>query len=227
MPHDLPEDWNVLASGPLGAVAFLVLLIFLIPLALSGVARTIGESRGGRSADLDNRPTTAAVRYLRGMGIFALAPLMLFTILWLAAAVHFGLVELRLNREGVRTKSGVVREKEIRRTYSEGGVESRHYWLFIEFRDREGRFWLMQRQVDRASWESLEPGRELPDIEYVPDEPTIWRFAPEAGLWLRLLLRGCVLPLVLATVCGVRLCWRRINRDPEHAELAAAPDPAA
>ena len=92
--------------------------------------------------------------------------------------------------DGAGPPAGVVREKVVRKTFSEGGVGHEHHWLLIDFRDHEGERHQGEREVDFPSWNRREPGSRLPAIEYLQSDPTTWRFAGETGLWLRLVFRS-------------------------------------
>jgi hypothetical protein len=204
----MPQDWNVFVSwGSLGALA----IVILFPLALYLSMRFIGVAPTG-----EPQHPPCMLRKLGGILagvalVFVYCPMLFFTLCWLTSSCASGLVECRMRQEGRLTDTGVVRDQVIRNTFSEGGVAPPCYWLLIEFRDQEGQLQHVEREVDERSWNQFGPGSRLPDIEYLPSNPTTWRFAAEAGLWLRLLFRGCWLPAVLL---GTRLLVRACSQRP-------------
>jgi hypothetical protein len=201
MPHDMPHDWNVISSSvPLTLVALVLFFALLFCLFLS-------------RERLEGQPNPVVGVIVMGVMIFVCCPLMLFALVSFISTLSFAGVELRMHQDGRLTDTGVVREKVVRKTFSEGGVAYEHHWLLIDFRDHEGERHQVEREVDQPSWNQQEPGSCLPDIEYPQSDPTTWRFAGEAGLWLRLLFRsGWMAAVVVALRFSGAFLLRRTRR---------------
>jgi hypothetical protein len=210
MPHDMPQDWKVaLDSVPL--LLFLCIVVFPLLFYLF--------FRGLEPAEAQV-PNAAGV-IVSGVMIFAGCPLIAFSLMFLLSGLSFSWLEFQMHLEGKLAATGVVREKVIRNTYSEGGAATAHRWLLIEFRDNEGRLHQVEREVDEQSWKRHGAGSRLPDIEYLQSAPTTWRFAAETGLWATLLFNAswyAAVVIALRVICGLLL--RGMSRPNRRREAA-------
>src|SRR5262249_3692099 len=117
--------------------------------------------------------------------VFVCCPLLVFSLVSFLSGASAAWTEYRMQQDSKLTDTGVVSEKLTRITSDgESGVQTTHYWLRIDFRDHEGNLQQVEREVDQQSWNQHPPGTRVPDIQYLPGEPTTWRFAAESGLWL-------------------------------------------
>jgi hypothetical protein len=203
MPHEMPQDWNVMMSA--GPLILLSLVVFY--------AVSYFLFRGLQASDGAVSPVVGVP--VMGTLIFICCPLIMLSLLSLCGGVHFAVVEARMSRDGRLTDSGVVRDRQVRATFGESGVAYQRHWLLIEFADQDGVLHEVEREVDEVSWDRYAPGSRL-DIEHLRGKPASWRFASESGLWARLLFRGCWMAAVVAILRCFGACLLRRSCQTHH-----------
>jgi hypothetical protein len=208
MPHDMPQDWNVIDSS---VALIFISLVAMLPL-LFWVFRGLEPKNGDRQA---------VGVIVSGVILFVGCPLLYFALASVISGLSFAWVEFQMHRDGRVTDTGVVRERVNRTTINgETGATTVHHWLLIEFRDHQGQIHQVEREVDKDSWIQHDRGSRLSEIQYRDSMPTTWRFAAESGLWWRLLVRGGICASLVFAMSALGRIGLRLTRRGEPRALA-------